>query len=401
MRPCRSSGDASVKRSHFIPQVSLGDVATVERTIVDPADIKSGTLYAGLEHIDGCTGKVSPIPVASGFLASTKHMFTAQHVLYGKLRPYLGKIACPDFTGVCSTDILPILPSRNLDRRYLYHFLRQPSMVDWVASHARGANLPRIRSADIEAIEISLPPLPEQRRIAAILEKADSIRRKRREVLRLTDEFLLSGFFELFEQHIANDTSSRFGDLLREPLINGFFAKNDEYDTGTPVVWVDNLYHTISIATEGLRRARLSEEDMSRYEVREGDLLFTRSSLVAEGVGQINIVPALKERTAFECHIIRARVDRNKLNPYYVLGLYRSSFGRKNIHRNANTATMTTINQSALGRLPCPVPPLELQDQYERIVRQTERTRSALEQALASDEQLMRSLTQRAFRGDL
>ena len=159
--------------------------------------------------------------------------------------------------------------------------------------------------------------------------------------------------------------------------------------------------HTMSIKTDGLRRARMTAADLDKYAVRDGDLLFTRSSLVAEGVGQVNIVPVFDEPTAFECHIIRARVDRRKLNPFYVLGLYRSAFGKQHVLRNANTATMTTISQSALERLPCPVPPLCVQNEFETIVRQTGRARESLEHAAHVDEKLMGCLMQKAFKGEV
>ena len=92
------------------PSVALGEVATIERSSIQPGNIRSGTIYVGLEHIDGNGVFLAPKPVVAGELASAKFNFTADHVLYGKLRPYLAKIACPDFSGICSTDILPILP---------------------------------------------------------------------------------------------------------------------------------------------------------------------------------------------------------------------------------------------------------------------------------------------------
>ena len=61
--------------------------------------------------------------VDAGELGSTKFDFTDRHILFGKLRPYLAKVALPNFNGVCSTDILPILPGEEVDRRYLCWFL--------------------------------------------------------------------------------------------------------------------------------------------------------------------------------------------------------------------------------------------------------------------------------------
>lgn len=84
--------------------VALGRVAEIERDGIAPDKIQSGTPYLGLEHIESGGRILSFEPVDEGELASTKFRFGPDHVLYGKLRPYLAKIAMPDFEGICSTD---------------------------------------------------------------------------------------------------------------------------------------------------------------------------------------------------------------------------------------------------------------------------------------------------------
>jgi len=126
------------------PTVALADVAAIERDAIQPEQIEDDTIYVGLENIEtgGAFSEVGQVD--AGALASSKFRFSSRHVLYGKLRPYLAKIACPEFSGICSTDILPILPGPKIDRRYFFHYLRQPSMVDYANSRAVGANLPRL-----------------------------------------------------------------------------------------------------------------------------------------------------------------------------------------------------------------------------------------------------------------
>jgi type I restriction enzyme S subunit len=125
--------------------VSLSEVAVIERDIVDPAAIEAGTTYVGLENIESGGRFVGVRPVDAGELASSKFAFTPQHLLYAKLRPYLAKIARPDFDGICSTDILPVLPGPDVDRAYLAWLLLRPEMVALASSRATGANLPRLR----------------------------------------------------------------------------------------------------------------------------------------------------------------------------------------------------------------------------------------------------------------
>lgn len=81
--------------------VKLSEVADIERDGIASDAIETGTRYLGLEHIEAGGKILRAATVDAGDLASTKFRFTSRHVLYGKLRPYLAKIATPDFDGIC------------------------------------------------------------------------------------------------------------------------------------------------------------------------------------------------------------------------------------------------------------------------------------------------------------
>ena len=162
------------------PTRLLGQVAEIERTMVSPEDIVSGTPYVGLEHIISGGELIGVGPAVNGELRSTKFRFSSDHILYGKLRPYLAKIAAPDFTGVCSTEIVPIRPGPYMSRGFLLHFLRQPNQIELATARSAGANLPRLSPAELAKFAIPVPPLSEPRRIAEILDQAEALRAKRR-----------------------------------------------------------------------------------------------------------------------------------------------------------------------------------------------------------------------------
>ncbi len=176
----------------------LRDVASIDRQTVKPEQIRPGDRYVGLENI-GSDGRFQEIgEVEPGELKSNKFRFDPEHVLYGKLRPYLSKIARPDFSGICSTDILPIRPGKTLHGPYLFHFLRTPTMVGHAASLSTGINLPRLSPKALGNFEIPLPPIEEQRRIAAILDAADALRAKRRQALAKLDTLTQAIFIDMF-----------------------------------------------------------------------------------------------------------------------------------------------------------------------------------------------------------
>jgi type I restriction enzyme, S subunit len=187
-----------------LPFVALAEAAMIDRAGISPRHIVAGTTYVGLENIDGLGNFIGVVGVEPGELASNKFQFTKDQVLFGKLRPYLKKTARPSFDGVCSTDILPLSPAKHVDRDYLFHVLRRQSFVDEVTSLCAGANLPRISPSVLGAMQIPLPPLPEQRRIAAILDKADTLCVKRREAIAKLDQLLHSVFLKMFGNPVTN-----------------------------------------------------------------------------------------------------------------------------------------------------------------------------------------------------
>jgi len=189
--------NTEVQISHW-RQSTLGEVATIERRVVGATEIRDGTTYVGLENIEIGGSLINVGTVTSGELHSSKFIFTKDHILYGKLRPYLAKIARPEFGGICSTDILPILPGPGINRDYLTHFLRLPATVQLANSLTTGANLPRLNPQGLATFEIPVPPISDQQRIAALLDKTESLRAKRREALTKIEELTGAIFLDVF-----------------------------------------------------------------------------------------------------------------------------------------------------------------------------------------------------------
>jgi len=178
--------------------VRLGDVCEQDRRGVKPGDAPN-LPYIGLESIEANTGrfrdgelsKTPDAPQANSF------GFGPHHVLYGKLRPYLNKVAVPDFEGKCSTEIIPLRPRENLDRRYLAYYLRSPTTVSRIGAKTAGARMPRADMDFVLGMQMLLPPLDEQRRIVDILSRAEGILRLRREAEKKAGELVPAIFLEM------------------------------------------------------------------------------------------------------------------------------------------------------------------------------------------------------------
>ncbi len=147
---------------------NLGSASSAGSKQIVPREHSRRTFnYVALENVEQGTGRLIDFgPTEGSAIGSNKYTFGPEHVLFGKLRPYLRKVLVPDFEGISATDLLPIRPNPStLDRRYLARWLLSPYVLDYVVSHQTGVKMPRLRTGDLEAMPIPLAPLPEQRRL--------------------------------------------------------------------------------------------------------------------------------------------------------------------------------------------------------------------------------------------
>jgi len=385
--------------------VALDKVAKIDRTVASEKECET-LPYVGLEHIEKDTGRfAAEFEGKPESLRATKFKFTSRHVLYGKLRPYLNKVALPAFDGVCTTEILPILPIEDkLDRTYLWAFLLTPGFIEWASSNVSGANLPRISPKLLAKYRIPLPPLPEQKHIAAILAKADRLRRLRRTARDLSATYLQSVFLEMFGDPVSNPMgwdNATLKSLCAEPFTNGVTLTQQSMGHGTKLVNVVHLYENHTIDTSKLDRARISEKQFKTHMLKKGDIVFVRSSVKREGAAMCAYFPGDEEPATFGCFNIRFRPKLRLVDPVFLSVFLRIPEGRRRLLNFCRTATITNINQNGLGAVQAPLPPLPLQQQFAHIVHQFERLRAQQREAERQAEHLFQTLLHRAFRGEL
>ena len=143
--------------------IRLDQLIEPSKEKVDPRKLAPDTPYLSLEHIESGTGEILDRGIAAD-VRSAKSVFAAGDVLFGRLRPYLNKVAVPDFAGVCSTDILVFADDSVVDPLYLRWFLSQATVIKYASHYATG-DLPRIKFDRLGEIDFLLPPRAEQKRI--------------------------------------------------------------------------------------------------------------------------------------------------------------------------------------------------------------------------------------------
>lgn len=387
-----------------VAKARLGDVASIERKSVAPGAIADGSLYVGLEHISGGGDFEQVGPVLNGDLSSNKFAFDSGHVLFGKLRPYLKKTARPQFEGVCSTDILPLRPKAGkLDRDYLYHALRAPQFVALASLRATGVNLPRLSPKLLADLDIPLPPLEEQRRIAAILDKADALRAKRREAIAKLDQLLQSVFLEMFGDlrptgEVVEDFALSEKGSIRTGPFGSQLLHSEFVDNGVSVLGIDNAVGN-EFRWSGARF--ITEEKfrkLRRYSVYPGDVLIT----IMGTCGRCAVVPDDIPRAINTKHLCCISLDRDKCLPEFLHSYFlMHPVARQYLDRSAKGAIMSGLNMGIIKKLPLPTVALALQERFVRVKQKIQSVIASHQNQLDSLERLNSSLNQRAFVGRL
>jgi type I restriction enzyme S subunit len=384
-------------------EVRLGDHVIVQREGVAPEAIRSGTTYVGLEHIAPDGSVPAPQVVAAGDLASQKFRFSDCHVLYGKLRPNLGKVAAPDFKGVCSTDILPLRPAKGLDKRYLWRWLRQPRVVAESTRLAAGANLPRISPDSLIEMRIPLPPIEEQHRIAAVLDQADELRAKRRAALALLDTLTESVFLDMFGDPVTNPMDwpdVALGEIVSMPLRNGVSPASAGATTEQVL--------TLSAITRGRYDPQARKESTfaavppANKRVDASDMLICRGNGNPELVGRGHFPTQSMPEVVFPDTMIAARIPATRMDHAFVERFWACAAVRNQIQSVARTTNGTfKVNQTALESVRLLDPPLVLQERFGERIAGVSRLAGWQQASLAELDALFAALQHRAFRGEL
>ncbi len=159
-----------------------------------------------------------------------------------------------------------------------------------------------------------------------------------------------------------------FEQLLSEPIRNGLTKPKAIRGHGVKMIAMGEIFAHSRIGNIEMDRVPVNDKELSNCSIYEGDLLFARQSLTLEGAGKCSIVTRVGENTVFESHLIRARVDNTKANPYFVYYYFNSYAGRENIKTIVEQVAAAGIRGSDLVKLEIPCPPLEVQNRIVALL---------------------------------
>lgn len=160
-----------------------------------------------------------------------------------------------------------------------------------------------------------------------------------------------------------------FGNLLQEPVRNGLTKPKAIRGAGVKMIAMGEIFAYSRIANIVTDRVPVTEKELQNCSIKPLDLLFARQSLSLEGAGKCSIVTDVSEDTVFESHLIRARMDQRKADPFFLYYYFNSPHGKENIKSIVEQVAAAGIRGSDLIRLFVPYPSLEKQRKISTILR--------------------------------
>jgi type I restriction enzyme S subunit len=265
-----------------------------------------------------------------------------------------------------------------------------------------------ISQENIAAARIPLPPISEQQRLGSILDKADAIRRKREEGIRLTEELLRSTFLEMFGDPATNPkgwkTAAVEDGLSRErPGMRcgpfGTALRKEEYvSEGVPVWGIENVQPNLFLEGGSLFISEDKYSSLSAYSVRAGDVLISRAGTV----GRMCVAYPPEEHSIIGTNLIRVALDQAVIVPDYFTALFTYFADRvAGLRASSDDGAYSFMQTGVLRHVRVPLPPVEKQRAYERFVELARRNQTRRKEGLEASDLLFHSLVSRAFRGEL
>lgn len=312
-------------------------------------------------------------------------------------RMALGKVAVATVPMAINQDLKALTCSPAIDPRFLLHYLayRAPQ----IDAMGMGATVKGVTLDRLTQLRVPTPSLHEQRRIAAMLDRADAIRRKRRESIKLLDEFLRSAFLEMFGDPVG-DGRAWHRVLLDDvaEIVSGV-TKGRKLSSASQQV----SYLRVANVQDGyldlaeMKTIEATAQEITQYALRLGDIVLTEGG-DPDKLGRGAVWHGEVEPCIHQNHVFRVRLRDEEFTPEFVSALLGSAYGKRYFLKAAKQTTgIASINRTQLGGFPVLRAPSALQKRYSAIVLATADTAANLGHAEAEANRLFDSLAQQAF----
>jgi type I restriction enzyme S subunit len=292
-------------------------------------------------------------------------------------------------------NILWLKGFKDVDPFFLRYLLS--SLINELQNLSSGSAYKALPITKLKEYKIPLPPIEEQRRIAAILDKADGVRRKHKEAIRLTEELLKSTFLEMFGDPENSVYPVKTLNDVCSKITDGAHFTPTYTSTGVPFLRVTDIQNDF-IDWENVKHIPIEEhkELIKRCHPKRGDILYSKN-------GTIGIPKIIDWDNDFSIFVSLALLSPKKeiILSDFLESFLRTPFALRQALSHTKTGTVSNLHLVEIRKVKLPVPDIHIQEQWILYKSEIHKMRNQLSGAFDESENLFNSLLQRAFRGEL
>ena len=304
----------------------------------------------------------------------------------------------------CNQAVAIVRPTAQIERSYLRHWLESQAARSQMIGSTVTGTISNLSLTQLGELQVPLPPLEEQRRIAAILDQAETLRTQRRQALAHLDTLTQSLFLDMFGDPVANPKGWSLSTIGEVAEVQGGLqvtTARKDLPLEVPYLRVANVYRGFLDLSE-IKTIRVTQAEVARTTLEKGDLLVVEGHGNPSEIGRAALWTGEVAGCVHQNHLIRARFDLSKVVPVFACEYVNSPGGRRHLLRaGKSTSGLNTISVSNVRETPVALPPLSLQQTFATRIQAIEALKATHRTALAQLDALFASLQQRAFAGEL
>lgn len=280
--------------------------------------------------------------------------------------------------------------SKNIDPKFAYYYLNTLTFPD--LGYSRNFRF-------LKSTFFPIPPIEEQKRIVAILDKADEIRGKYQQQIKLTEELLESLFIEMFGDPQNNPKAWKKVDLknIIKNIDYGYTASALKRDSGIKFLRISDIKEN-TVNWDKVPYCECNKQELSKYKLSDGDLVLARTGATS---GKSFLIRSCPKNAVFASYLIRIKPLVEEVNPIYLSHFLKTQYYWYQITKNLAGTTQLGINASKVKNLSIILPPTEVQNKFSQFEQNIQSYSAKLKKQLATSHHLFNSLLQKAFRGEL
>lgn len=332
---------------------------------------------------------------------SSAKIFPKGTVLLAMYGATIGECSILNFEAATNQACAALLPNEIIDENYLYYFLSsyKPELIKLGVGGAQ----PNISAGIIKDIQIPLPPLPEQKRIADLLDTADCLCQKDKALLEKYDQLAQSLFLEMFGDPVKNekgwevknveDLASKEKHSIKAGPFGSSLKKEFYVHSGYKIYGQEQVIKDdLNFGNYYIDEKKYKE--LENCKIQRGDILI---SLVGT-YGKISVVPEKFEPGIINPRLMKITPDQSLVRPDFLKTLLQSKTSENQMKSQSRGGTMDIVNVGIMRKIKLPIPPISLQNQFAEQVQLIEKQKELAKENLEKSEKLFNGLMLNCFK---